>query len=161
MEFAREFIGQYGYFAIYGLLALGVIGMPIPDEVMMTFVGYLASISVLNYSVSIVVSFGGAFTGGLLSYTIGKKAGRPLVEKYGKWVGVNAKRLGRVESWFLKYGYWSIILGYFIPGIRHLMCCFSGISRMAIGRYVLFSSIGAFIWCVVFISIGFYVGVLT
>lgn len=100
MEFAREFIGQYGYFAIYGLLALGVIGMPIPDEVMMTFVGYLASISVLNYSVSIVVSFGGAFTGGLLSYTIGKKAGRPLVEKYGKWVGVNAKRLGRVESWF-------------------------------------------------------------
>lgn len=61
----------------------------------------------------------------------------------------------------LKYGYWSIILGYFIPGIRHLMCCFSGISRMAIGRYVLVSSIGAFIWCVVFISIGFYVGVLT
>lgn len=74
MEFAKEFIGQYGYFAIYGLLALGVIGMPIPDEVMMTFVGYLASISVLNYSVSIAVSFGGAFTGGLLSYTIGKKA---------------------------------------------------------------------------------------
>lgn len=79
MEFAKEFIGQYGYFAIYGLLALGVIGMPIPDEVMMTFVGYLASISVLNYSVSIAVSFGGAFTGGLLSYMIGKKrAGRWL-----------------------------------------------------------------------------------
>lgn len=79
MEIAKEFIGQYGYFAIYGLLALSVFGMPIPDEVMMTFVGYLASISVLNYSVSIIVSFGGAFTGGLLSYAIGKKAGRPLV----------------------------------------------------------------------------------
>ena len=52
----------------------------------MTFVGYLASISV-HYSVSIIVSFGGAFTGGLLSYAIGKKAGRPLVVKYGKWIG--------------------------------------------------------------------------
>lgn len=161
MELAKEVISQYGYFAIYGLLALGVVGMPIPDEVLMTFVGYLASISVLNYCVSIVVCFGGAFTGGLLSYTIGRKAGRPLFNKYGKWIGINAKRFSRVESWFLKYGSWSIILGYFIPGVRNLMCCFSGMSRMAMSRYILVSGIGAFVWCVVFISIGFYVGVLT
>ena len=156
MELAKELISQYGYVAIYALLSIGILGMPLPDEILLTFVGYLCSTRVLHYGVALLCSFSGAVTGGLVSYWLGSKLGRPGVQKYGGKIGIHAKRLERVEKWFIRYGAWSIILGYFIPGIRHLMCCFSGISRMRFGKYLILSASGALLWSVVFITIGYY-----
>lgn len=74
MELAKELISQYGYFAIFGMLVLGIVGLPIPDEVMMTFVGYLSSIHILNYELCLLISFSGAISGMLISYFLGKKS---------------------------------------------------------------------------------------
>lgn len=78
MELAKELISQYGYFAIFGMLVLGIVGLPIPDEVMMTFVGYLSSIHILNYEMCLLISFSGAISGMLISYFLGKKIGKPV-----------------------------------------------------------------------------------
>ncbi len=63
MDIVKDLISNYGYFAIYGLLAIGIIGLPVPDEFMMTFVGYLSSISVLNVQGAFLVSFLGSISG--------------------------------------------------------------------------------------------------
>lgn len=160
MEFVQQFITDYGYLAIFLMLVLGIIGLPIPDEVMMTVVGYFTNIHVLNYELAILVSFAGALSGMLISYIIGKKAGRPFIEKYGKWIGLKEKRIRKVEKWMEKYGSYSLIFGYFIPGFRHITCYLSGISKMNLKTYMLSAAIGAFLWCFTFITIGKGIGII-
>jgi len=161
METVEHLITNYGYIAIFLMLTLGIVGLPIPDEALMTLVGYFTQNGILNYGFAIVISFTGALVGMLISYSIGRKFGRPLVKKYGKWVGLKEKRMVRVEKWMDKYGAYSLILGYFVPGLRHLTCYFSGISQMKFKTYLLFVAIGAFLWCVTFITIGKVIGVMS
>ncbi|MFB6363382.1 DedA family protein [Paenibacillus elgii] len=158
MQFIQEMILQYGYIALFFSLALGIVGLPIPDELLMTFIGYLASVGMLNYSLSVAVSLAGAMTGMLCSYALGRKFGKPLLWKHGKWIKLTPERLEKVEAWFQRYGPWTISFGYFIPGIRHLTCYLSGVIGMGKRKYLMFSAIGAFSWCVFFISIGYFIG---
>ncbi|MBJ6360601.1 DedA family protein [Paenibacillus sp. GCM10012307] len=158
MEMVQELVSHYGYLAIFCLLALGIIGLPVPDEVLMTFVGYLASVYVLKLPLAFVVAFSGALCGMLLSYTIGRKIGKPLIHRYGKWVKLTPKRLERIEGWFHRYGMWTIVFGYFIPGVRHVTCYISGMSGVRTGQYVIFAGAGALLWSTVFILIGYFLG---
>lgn len=160
MDVAKDLISQYGYFAIYGLLALGIIGLPVPDEVMMTFVGYLSSTSILDLKMAVFVSFLGSMTGMLMSYFIGHKMGISFLEKYGKWVRLTPARLYRAERWFRRYGPWMIPIAYFIPGIRHVSSYLSGISGMNKRVYLKFASAGAIFWCLFFILFGYFIGVM-
>jgi len=158
MEIAAEYISQYGYIAITVLLALGIIGLPIPDETLMLFIGYLSSTGVLSYLLSILFSFIGSVAGMMVSYTIGNKLGFKVVDKYGKWVGLNPKRFDRVQKWFTRYGIWTVLFSYFIPGVRHAAGYIAGISAMPFRKYLLICVIGAAIWTVLFVSIGYIVG---
>lgn len=160
MDQLQEIISQYGYWAIYVFLALGIIGLPVPDEILMTIIGYLCSIKLLSYGWAILVAFSGTMTGMTISYSLGKKLGKPLLWKYGKWIKLTPAKLNRVDRWFNKYGLWTVIFGYYIPGIRHLTCYMSGIAGVKTGRYLLFAACGALAWCVIFITIGYYFGIL-
>lgn len=159
MEFMDNFINQYGYLAIFLLLSLGIIGLPIPDEILMMFIGYMSQEGGLNFTLSIILSFLGSSTGMIISYLIGNKFGKPIILKYGKWVGLNNKRFIKVERWFQRFGPWTIIIGYYVPGIRHLTSYISGITQMKFKTYLAFACFGALTWVLVFISIGYFVGV--
>ncbi|WHY21056.1 DedA family protein [Paenibacillus sp. G2S3] len=158
MPWIIEIISQYGYFAIFALMALGIIGLPVPDEVLMLFVGYLSSLMVLDFSLSVLVCFMGSITGMLISYTIGLRLGQPVVEKFGKWVGLTPKRFASMKRWFLRFGNWAIFIAYFIPGLRHVSSYISGISAMSFKKYILITTAGALTWSLLFVSIGFFVG---
>ncbi|WP_342562357.1 DedA family protein [Paenibacillus sp. FSL R7-0345] len=158
MPWIIEMITQYGYLAVFLLMALGIIGIPVPDELLMLFVGYLCSLMVLNFSVSVLVCFMGSITGTLISYTIGRRVGQPVVEKFGKWVGLTPRRFASVKRWFLKFGYWTVFIAYFIPGLRHVCSYISGISAMSFRKYLLITTAGALIWSILFVSIGYFVG---
>ncbi len=158
MEIAVNFIQEYGYPAITVLLALGIIGLPIPDETLMLFVGYLSSVHLISYTPSIVFSFIGSVAGMSVSYIIGKKIGFTAIEKYGKWVGLTPKRYEKVQNWFIRFGGWTVLLAYFIPGVRHAAGYISGITQMPFKKYILLCCSGALIWTVLFISVGYFVG---
>lgn len=151
-------IGQYGYIALYVLLALGIVGIPVPDELLLTFIGYLTSIGIFNFPAAVTVSLLGAMTGMLVSYWLGRKLGKPVLWKYGKWIKLTPKRLKKAETWFHRYGPWTISFGYFIPGIRHLTCYLSGVSGMSQRKYLLFAGAGALFWCLFFITLGYFAG---
>jgi membrane protein DedA with SNARE-associated domain len=158
MPWIIEMIAHYGYLGIFALLALGIIGLPVPDELLMLFVGYLCSVMVLNFPISVLVCFTGSITGMLISYTIGLKLGQPVVDKFGKWIGLTPKRFARVKTWFFRFGNWAIFIAYFIPGIRHVTSYLSGISAMSFKKYLPVTIAGAFIWSLLFVSIGYFAG---
>ncbi|MEK4971188.1 DedA family protein [Niallia sp. FSL R7-0648] len=160
MSTSIHFISQFGYIAIFVLFALSGLGIPVPDEALLTFVGYLSSISIMNFLAADIICFIGALSAMVINYTLGKKIGKPFLLTHGKWIKLTPSKLERVENWFDKYGPWTIVIANFIPGVRRLTSYFSGISGMNLSKYMLFAAIGSFLWCLLFNIIGYYMGVL-
>ncbi|WJY28012.1 MULTISPECIES: DedA family protein [Sporosarcina] len=158
MSLLQDYIIQYGYFIVFVFLSLGIFGLPMPDEVVIIFTGYLSSSGLLSLASALLIAIVGVFIGTLVTYTIGKKIGRPIIERFGKWIGLSEKRVGRVERWFSRYGSWTVTLGFFVPGMRHFVCCFSGISGMNVQRYMLFSSLGTVVSGILCVSLGYLFG---
>lgn len=120
MEHLLQLIDHYGYFALYGLLALGIVGIPVPDEILMTTVGSLTAAEepLLSFGVTLAVSFCGAMTGMVVSYILGRKVGKPFLYKYGKWVKLTPERLHVAENWFKK----NTACGQLLSGITFPGC---------------------------------------
>ncbi|HEX7057645.1 MAG TPA: DedA family protein [Bacilli bacterium] len=157
-EMLIEFIAQYGYAALFVLMAASMVALPVPDETLMVFAGYMASVGNMSLLPAWFACFGGTMVGMMTSYTIGRNAGRPLLERYGHRLFLSPRRLARAERWFQKYGIWTVGFGYFIPGVRHITCYLSGVSKVVFWQYVLFAGTGAAIWSASFLNLGKYVG---
>ncbi|MFC4768953.1 DedA family protein [Effusibacillus consociatus] len=151
-------IASYGYFALFLSLVLGIVGLPIPDEVIMTYVGFLVSKGKMDFSTALLVSFLGSVVGMSISYSLGRYFGLPLMRKYGKRFGIKESHWKRVQAWYAKFGAFVLIIGYFLPGIRHLTAFSAGASRMPIPSFALYAYTGGFIWSLTFISLGRILG---
>jgi membrane protein DedA with SNARE-associated domain len=149
-----SYIAQYGYFAMFGLLALGFVGIPVPDETLIVTFGGLTAEGHFRFWAALVVTFLGSMTGMLLSYGLGRGIGKPLLDKYGKWIMITPKRLSATEQWFAKYGNWSVLLGYFVPGLRQVTSYLAGVYGLSLRIYLAYAGIGAAIWCTTFLYIG-------
>jgi membrane protein DedA with SNARE-associated domain len=153
-----QFISDYGYLALYITFSFGLLGLPIPDETILTYVGFLVYGGHLDYLKAIIISFFGSLTGMCLSYAIGRHYGKPFLMRYGKWIYLTPQRLSKTERWFHKFGPWTIVFGYYVPGVRHLTCYMAGISHIALWRYILYAGSGALVWCFTFITLGYVIG---
>jgi membrane protein DedA with SNARE-associated domain len=154
----RSIIFHYGYLGVFGLLTLGIIGIPVPDEVLLMFSGFLVSKGQLNYLGIIFAAFLGTSIGISLSYYIGHAVGLPLVQRYGSKVGITEEKIHRVEEWFHRIGKWTIFFGYFVPGFRHLTAYSAGIGNMTFKEFALYALPGGLFWCLTFITLGKQVG---
>ncbi|MGG0812604.1 DedA family protein [Paenibacillus alvei] len=151
-------LSHYGYIALFMLLALGIIGIPVPDETLMVFVGSLTVNGPFQYIPAFAVCLAGSMTGMFISYMVGRRVGKPLLDRYGKKLKLTPQRIERTEEWFQKYGGWSIVFGYFVPGLRHLTCYFAGMSRMRWTTYLFAAGSGALVWVTTFLTLGHIVG---
>ncbi|MEY8749430.1 DedA family protein [Alkalicoccobacillus gibsonii] len=149
-----QLIENYGYAAIFIVLALGLFSLPIPDEVLVLLVGYLTKMGLLNYNVSLVTVFTGSLIGMLISYMIGKKIGRPLLDWLSKWFKLSPKWSNKAENWIDKHGAPALIVSYFVPGMRHVAGYFCGISRLSLKTYTLYAGTSALFWSVIFLTVG-------
>ncbi|QEK11355.1 DedA family protein [Crassaminicella thermophila] len=151
-------ISMYGYIGIFLALVLGIIGLPIPDEVLLTFAGFLVSKGKMDYFLLILVSFIGSVAGVSISFFIGYHLGLPFLLKYGRILGITKKSLNKAEKWYNKYGKYTIVIGYFIPGIRQLNAYYAGIIKKPYWKFAFYAYIGGFIWVMIFVTLGIYVG---
>lgn len=158
LSYIFELIWTFRYMALFGFLALGMIGLPIPEETLMTFIGSLTAFDHLTLAGSIAVCFAGTMTGMVISYWIGRRVGKPFLDRYGKWFLLTPARLARAEKWFQKYGVWTVSFGYFVPGVRQLTCYLAGMSRMRFWLYLVYAGSGALVWCFSFITLGRIIG---
>ena len=152
------YLTQYGYIALFVLLALGILGIPVPDETLIATFGGMIAQGHFHFAGALTVTFLGSMTGMMISYTLGRKLGKPLLDRYGKWIRMTPTRLQSTEAWFKRYGSWSIVLGYFVPGLRHLSSYMAGITKVPFGRYLLYAASGALLFCTTFLLIGHAVG---
>jgi membrane protein DedA with SNARE-associated domain len=152
-----DWISQYGYVGIFCLLTLGIVGLPIPDETLLTFVGYLAFKGNLHVLPTIAVSVCGSMFGITLSYLLGRTGGVHLVARYGHVLHITPAKMERARNWFQRVGKWSLLFGYFIPGLRHLNAYVAGTAELRYRFFALFAYTGAVIWATTFIAIGYFV----
>ncbi|MBA3815274.1 MAG: DedA family protein [Parachlamydiaceae bacterium] len=149
---------EYGSIVLFVFLVLGIIALPIPDETLMIFAGILMDTDKLQVVPTLLAAYSGSILGITFSYTIGRTVGHSLMYKYGKWIGLTPERLENVEGWLKKYGKWTLIFGYFIPGIRHFTGFATGMARLPYQEFALFAYAGAIIWATTFLSLGYFFG---
>lgn len=145
---------HYGYFGIIIALIGGIIGLPIPDEVLLTYVGYNVFQGKMAFLSSLVSAFIGAVGGISLSYLIGYKFGLPLLLKYGPKLHITEAKINRTRRLFEKFGPPLLLVGYFIPGIRHLAAYMAAINRYPLKKFIVYAYSGALLWTFTFITLG-------
>ena len=160
-----------GYLGVGLAVALETIVAPIPSEVILPMAGWKVSQSAsdasilepltnLAWNLPLAVAFAtaGSLVGALVGYAIGAWGGRPLLDRYGRYVGIGDEDLDRADRWFERWGGWAVFLGRMVPLVRTFVSYPAGISRMPIGRFVLFSTLGSLPWNLALIWAGFVVG---
>ena len=139
-------IEQMGYWGAAFLMALESMIAPVPSELVMPFVGFLAAEGKFSIPLAIVFTSIGSIVGSLISYYLGLLGGRPLVLKAGRYLLLNHEHLDWTERWFAKNGSWTIFVSRFIPVVRHLISIPAGLGRMNVWRFSIFTLVGATIW---------------
>jgi membrane protein DedA with SNARE-associated domain len=160
-----------GYVGVAVAVALETIVAPIPSEVILPMAGWKVSQSALDpsvlepltglaWNIPLAVAFAtvGSVIGAMVGYGIGAWGGRPLLNRYGRYVGIGAEDLDRADRWFERWGSWAVFLGRMVPLVRTFVSYPAGISRMPIGRFLLFSTLGSLPWNAALIVAGFVVG---
>ena len=153
-----HWISSYGYFGIFSLLLLGIVGLPVPDETLLVFSGYLIFRGTLHPIATLIAAFLGRSCGISISYLLGRLLGRGAISHYGKYFGITLERLEKAHDWFRRIGYWTLALGYFVPGVRHLTAIAAGISELEGPIFMAFAYSGAFVWVSSFLLLGYFFG---
>jgi membrane protein DedA with SNARE-associated domain len=151
-----QFVSQYGYVGLFGSLVLGIVGLPLPDEWLLTFAGSLISQGRMQFVATVLVGVLGSISGMSLSYYVGHRFGLPLLEKYGGKIGITPSKLGKAEGWFARFGKFAVTFGYFVPGVRHLTALTAGIGKWSYRTFLAYAVPGGLIWVLTFIGAGVY-----
>lgn len=149
---------QYGSFALFFLLTLGILALPVPEETLMVIAGVLMHHGKLQIPPTIIAAVLGSLCGITSSYILGRTAGHFLICRYGKWIGIGQAQLDKAHAWFERFGKWTLFIGYFIPGIRHFTGLLAGTTSLSYQEFALFAYSGALIWVATFLSIGYFFG---
>lgn len=152
------FIEHYGYIAIFIILLLGIIGLPLPDEILLTYVGYHVFLGTMSLKYSLITAIIGSIIGISISYLLGLKLGLPFIRRFGPKLKITEKRIEWAQNSFKAYGGFFLIVGYFLPGIRHITAYLAGMTTYRYFSFTLFASIGAIIWTTTFILLGVFLG---
>jgi membrane protein DedA with SNARE-associated domain len=151
-------IGTMGYPGIFLLMAMESSVIPVPSELVMPPAGYLAQRGEMNMVVAILCGTVGSLLGAYANYFAAHYLGRPLVIRYGKYVGITEHKFAKVEAFFHKHGEISTFIGRLLPVVRHLISLPAGLAGMHHWKFSLYTLLGAGIWCTVLTWIGYVIG---
>ena len=149
----EHFLQTWGYLAVFVLAFVSSMGLPVGSELVVIYGGVLASGKIahephhLNLAVVIVLASAAEVIGSLAGYLIGRYGGRPLVDRFGKYVLLTHKDLDRADAWFARHGEPLVLFGRFVPLLRSFVSIAGGIGEMALGKFVAFTVIGCAVWC--------------
>ena len=140
-------ISLLGYSGIVLLMAIESACIPLPSEIIMPFSGYLVSTGQMNLWLVGLAGAVGCVLGSLVAYWVGSKGGRPLIEKYGRYVLVSPHDLDLADRWFANYGEIIVFVSRLLPAIRTFIAFPAGVARMNLKRFVIYTFAGSLPWC--------------
>jgi Uncharacterized membrane-associated protein len=142
-----QFILDWGYLGVFIMMACESTALPIPAEVVIPPAAYWASQGKLSLWGVILAATAGSWFGSAASYWIAWKVGRPLFERYGKYVFLSPEKLVKADQWFETYGAGGIFVARLLPAIRHLISVPAGLFHMNFKKFSLMTILGAGIFC--------------
>ena len=151
-------LGKYGYLVVGVSVAIESSGIPFPGETVLVTAAVYAGTGHIAIAWVIVAAAAGAIIGDNLGYTAGRYGGRPLVERYGRFVHLRPEALGRAEQFFNRYGDSTVFFGRFVAVLRAWVAFLAGTNRMPWPRFLLFNAAGGIVWATGFGVLGFELG---
>ncbi|HSB91043.1 MAG TPA: DedA family protein [Anaerolineales bacterium] len=158
-----EVFQAMGWAGVVAIMVLESANIPIPSEVTMPLAGWLL-VQARGGSPLEAALLGGAFgalgctLGSLLSYGLGAIGGRPLLDRYGKYLMLSRHDLEVADRWFVRWGDWTAFLSRLLPIVRTFISFPAGVSRARLGRFTVYTFLGSFIWCAALAYGGFVFG---
>ncbi|MEA2518999.1 MAG: hypothetical protein QOF49_1079 [Chloroflexota bacterium] len=167
IPFLESLYGSVGYLGVLIAMAIESAMIPVPSELILPFAGFLVSdptkIEPLtagswNFWIVVVAATLGNTIGSLIAYAIGAWGGRPFLERYGKYLLIRQHEIELAEHFFAKYGSATAFFSRLLPVVRTFISFPAGVARMPIGRFVAYSTAGAFLWSIVLVYAGTVLG---
>jgi len=153
-----DLIFDWGYLGIFLLMTVESSFIPFPSEIVLVPAGYLASEEKMSISLIMLSGLGGSILGAFINYYLAFFVGRKFLQRYGKYFFIKESTLEKMENYFQKHGAISTFIGRLIPGIRQLISIPAGLSKMNIATFTLYTSLGAGIWALILVLLGFFIG---
>ncbi len=155
-------MADFGYIGIFLLIMVENLFPPIPSEIILTFGGFMTTISSMNVMMVIIVATFGSVVGAILLYKVasffGKERMTNFVLKYGRILRLKESDIERAENFFLKYGSWAVFLCRMIPLIRSLISIPAGMTKMKMSKFLLLTTAGSLLWNTILIGLGAFLG---
>lgn len=153
--YSTKIIEATGYLGVMILMVFESMIAPIPSEAVMPFAGFLIYEGKFTWLGVGIASTLGSIIGSVISYYLGLYGGKPIVEKYGKYLLLDKHHLEITESFFSRYGEGTVFLSRFIPVVRHLISVPAGIGKMNMTKFLIYTTVGATAWNMFLTYVGF------
>ena len=145
--FTTGAISAMGYGGVLLLMAIESACIPLPSEIIMPFAGYLVYQGRFSLHGAALAGALGCIVGSIPAYYLGQYGGRPLIEKYGRYVLLSHRELDFADRLFNRWGQWVVLAGRMLPIVRTFIAFPAGVSRMPMGKFIAYTFIGSYPWC--------------
>jgi len=156
--FTTGIIVALGYPGVALLMAIESACIPLPSEIIMPFAGFLVAQG--HFTLWGVATAGaiGCNLGSVIAYEAGKRGGRPLALKYGRYVLIDAHDIDKADRFFARHGDWAVLIGRLLPVVRTFIAFPAGVARMPLLRFHFYTFVGSWPWCFALAWIGMKLG---
>ena len=151
-------IGGGGYPGIVLLMAIESACVPLPSEIIMPFAGYLVSTGRFSLVLAATAGALGCNLGSVVGYEVGKRGGRPLAERWGRYVLIGPGELDAADRFFAHWGSLAVLVGRLLPVIRSFIAFPAGVARMRLVPFHIYTFVGSWPWCFGLAWIGMRLG---
>lgn len=167
IPFLQQLYGALGYLGVGLAMAIESAMIPLPSELILPFGGFMVSDPAQiepitgqpwNFWIVVIVATVGNTVGSLVAYAIGAWGGRPFLERYGKYLLIRDHEIVAADRFFAKYGAATVFFGRLLPIVRTFISFPAGVTRMPIGKFIVFSTAGALPWSIALVYAGMVLG---
>lgn len=143
----KDGVEQWGYAGVAAMMAIESANIPLPSEAIMPTAGILVQQGKMNFHLAALAGAIGCLLGSIPSYFLGLYGGRPLAEKYGKWLLLRPKDLDSADKWVDRYGDWAFFICRMLPVVRTFISFPAGVLKAHFLMFCAFTFLGSWIWC--------------
>jgi len=158
LDIVNQWVAQYGYALVAAFLLIEAAGLPIPGETALVTAAALAGRGTLSIVGVVIAGICGTIAGGHAGYWIGHRGGTALVNRHGRWIGLNEVRLAKTHAFFAQHGAKTVALGRFVAFLRSFIGIFAGLSEMPQRVFAVYNAAGGIIWVMTFSLLGYAFG---